>query len=135
MTKSWLRVLLALAISFVLLECKQAAPLRPQFASQRVAAYWPLMDGVGATALDSSGANHPGTLVGFTSTAPDHGILSGTSGWSSDGRLDFDGGSDEVQTAFPLAELVDSSFTLEAVLTHNDANPIWTPIFASAPTP
>ena len=62
---------------------------------------------------DSSGANHPGTLVGFTSAAPDHGILSGTSGWSSEGRLDFDGGSDEVQTAFPLAELVDSSFTLE----------------------
>jgi hypothetical protein len=132
MTKSWLRFLLALAISFVFLECKQVAPLRPQFASQRVAAYWPLMDGVGATALDSSGANHPGTLVGFTSTAPDHGILSGTSGWSSEGRLDFDGGSDEIQTAFPLAELVDSSFTLEAVVTHNDANQIWSPIFGSS---
>src|SRR3981081_1411074 len=102
--------------------------------SQRVAAYWPLMDGVGATALDSSGANHPGTLVGFTSTAPDHGILSGTSGWSSEGRLDFDGGSDEVQTAFPLAELVDSSFTLEAVVTHNDAGQTWSPIFGASTT-
>jgi len=32
MSRSWLRVSLALAISFVLLECKQGAPLRPQFA-------------------------------------------------------------------------------------------------------
>jgi hypothetical protein len=114
----------------------QAAPnslsADPGSESQRVAAYWPLMDGVGATALDSSGANHPGTLVGFTSTAPDHDILSGTSGWSSEGRLDFDGRSDEVQTAFPLAELVDSSFTLEAVVTHNDANQTWSPIFGSS---
>jgi 6-phosphogluconolactonase len=32
MIRSWLRILSALAMSFVLLECKQAAPLRPQFA-------------------------------------------------------------------------------------------------------
>ncbi len=32
MTRSWPKVLLALAISFILPECKQAAPLRPQFA-------------------------------------------------------------------------------------------------------
>jgi DNA-binding beta-propeller fold protein YncE len=32
MSRSWLTVLSALTLSFVLLECKQAAPLRPQFA-------------------------------------------------------------------------------------------------------
>jgi hypothetical protein len=116
----------------------QAAPnslfTDPDSEPRQVDAYWPLTDAGGATALDLSGANHPGTLIGFTSTAPDHGILSGTSGWSSEGRLDFDGGSDEVQTAFPLAGLVDSSFTLEAVVTHNDAGQTWSPIFGASTT-
>jgi hypothetical protein len=55
MIRSWLRVLSALAMSFVLLECKQAAPLRPQFAY--VANFYSNL--VSAYSIGSNGALTP----------------------------------------------------------------------------
>jgi hypothetical protein len=55
MIRSWLRVLSALAMSFVLLECKQAASLRPQFAY--VANFYSNL--VSAYSIGSNGALTP----------------------------------------------------------------------------
>jgi len=97
-------------------------------------AYWKFADGFGAVATDSGPNAYNGTLVNFQSTAADQGLLSGTSGWSSEQRLDFNGGADVVATSLPLARLANSSFTLEAYVTHNDANQTWSPIFGDSAT-
>src|ERR1700730_17811745 len=55
MIRSWLRVLSALAMSFVLLECKQPAPLRPQFVY--VANFYSNL--VSAYSIGSNGALTP----------------------------------------------------------------------------
>jgi hypothetical protein len=55
MTRDWFRILTALAISFLLPECKQAAPLRPQFAY--VSNYYSNL--VSAYSIDSQGALIP----------------------------------------------------------------------------
>jgi hypothetical protein len=96
--------------------------------------YWKLADGTGSIAVDTGPRHYNGTLVAFNNTDPDQGLLAGTSGWSSELRLDFNGGGDEVTTSLPLSALTNSSFTLEAYVTANDANQTWSPIFGVSDT-
>jgi hypothetical protein len=105
-----------------------------QAAAPHSLAYWKFADGSGSIAADSGPNGYNGTLVNFQSTAADQGLLSGTSGWSSEQRLDFNGMADEVSTALSLASLANSSFTLEAYVTHNDASQTWSPIFGASDT-
>ena len=103
-------------------------------SAARTLAYWKFADGSGTVAADSGSSGYNGTLVNFQSTVADQGLLSGTSGWSSEQRLDFNGTADEVSTPLSLARLANSSFTLEAYVTHNDPNQTWSPIFGNSDT-
>jgi hypothetical protein len=94
-------------------------------------AYWQFADGSGSVAVDAGPNGLNGTLVDFPSTDQDHGLLPGTTGWSSENRLDFNGDGD-VSTPLSLSTLANSSFTLEAYVTHNDAKQTWSPIFGSS---
>jgi hypothetical protein len=62
--------------------------LSPNIAPSTLA-YWKLADGAGSIAVDTGPRHYNGTLVAFNSTDPDQGLLAGTSGWSSEMRLDL----------------------------------------------
>src|SRR5580704_3812642 len=113
---------------------QQSVPNLSANTAPSTLAYWKFADDSGSSAADSGPNGYNGTLVNFQSTAADQGLLSGTSGWSSEQRLDLNGMADEVSTALPLARLANSSFTIEAYVTHNDANQTWSPIFGASDT-
>ena len=113
---------------------QQSVPNLSANTAPSTLAYWKFADDSGSSAADSGPNGYNGTLVNFQSTAADQGLLSGTSGWSSEQRLDLNGMADEVSTALPLARLANSSFTIEAYVTHNDANQTWSPIFGVSDT-
>jgi hypothetical protein len=99
--------------------------------TSHTAAYWKFADGSGPIAADDGSNGLSGTLVDFPSTDQDHGLLPGTNGWSSENRLDFNGAG-YVSTPLSLGMLANSSFTLEAYVTHNDAKQNWSPIFGTS---
>ena len=100
-------------------------------SSAAVLGDWRFNDGSGNTATDSSGNNRNGTLINFDNLAAGGGN-NGVSGWMSDGRLAFDGTNDHITTTLPLSSLSGTSFTLETVVSHDNAAQNWSPILGSA---
>jgi len=98
-------------------------------------AHWRFNEGVGSTAADVSGRGHGGTLKNIANPSAGAGDTT-TSGWTSGGRLRFDGTNDHVETSLPLSQIRPASFTLEAVVKYDGpANRGWTPIFGSSHNP
>ncbi len=96
---------------------------------------WPFTDASGSTVLDSSGNTCVATLRNLSNTAAGAGT-SGSSGWTTDQRLRFDGVDDYLQTGVNLLNFGTGSFTLEAIVQYS--GPIsrgWTPIFGSSYSP
>ena len=95
-------------------------------ASAATVGEWRFAEGAGATAADSSGNGRNGTLVNFADLNAGAGNA-GDSGWTSDGRLAFDGVNDHVTTPLSLSTLVGKSFTIEAVVSHDNPTQTWSP--------
>jgi len=102
----------------------------PKISSAAIVAEWRFNDGVGGTAAASAGGFN-GTLTNFDNLAAGAGN-SGVSGWTSDGRLAFDGANDHVVTSFPLSSLSNTSFTLETIVSHDSPAQTWSPILGSS---
>ncbi len=115
-------------------------------AEAAVLAYWDFEDGSGGTASDVSGNLWHGDLTDFIDTTANAGQYEGDSGWAG-GALNFDGRSldntwtgpagdiptnDTVRTQLPLSAMQNTSFTIEAVLSHNWPQQEWSPFFGQS---
>lgn len=109
-----------------------SAPANPGPGSTiQTFARWTPNAGAGTQLNDQSTRGQHGTLINFNSET--HAGDSGPSGWTSNGRLRFDGVDDYVATGFSLADLRGGSFTAEVVLAYEGtANRDWTPILGSS---
>jgi len=98
-------------------------------------AYWDFSEGSG-TSANSSVGGWLGTLVNFPDTSPGAGDPEGSSGWTSDGRLNFNNApapnNCRVGTDFPLSSLAGSSFTIEYTGTHNLGEQNWSPFIGQS---
>ena len=105
----------------------------PTVSTAAVLADWTFNDGSGDQATDSSGNFYHGTLLNFNDLTAGAGN-GGNSGWTSDGRLAFDGVDDHITTPFFLNTLGATSFTLETIVSHDNPSENWSPILGSAQT-
>ncbi len=107
--------------------------------AQDLVAWWDFQDMSGGTATDISGNNWHGTLTDFHDTSANAGASIGGSGWTNAGQLNFDGRSldntasgDTLRTQLPIAALSGTSFTIEALVSHNYPQQNWSPFFGQS---
>ncbi len=112
-----------------------SAPANPGPGSTiQTFAMWSFNADSGTQLSEQSGRDKHGTLTNFNTAL--HAGDTGPSGWTSTGRLRFDGVDDFVATTFSLGDLRGGSFTAEAVVKYEGAaNRGWTPIFGSGQAP
>ena len=96
-------------------------------AEAAVVAQWSFNEGSG-NAANSSVGGYTGTLVGFADTSAGAGNPVGGSGWTTDGRLNFNNGGSRVETNFPLSLLANKSFTVEFMASHNSPALSWSSV-------
>ena len=97
-----------------------------------VLAEWDFSEASG-TAANSLVGGYTGTLYDFADTSAGAGHYLGGSGWTNDGRLNFDVATpSRVETTFPTSALIGSSFTVEYTATHNDVGQGWSPFIGQS---
>ncbi len=104
-------------------------------AQGEIIAHWEFGEGSGDSA-DSSVGGWTATLVNFPDTSEGYGDPAGTPGWTTDGRLSFNGAppaqAPRVETDFPLSSLNGGSFTIEFAGTHNNGVQNWSPLIGQS---
>jgi len=120
-----------------------APPPPPPPPAGGVVGWWRMEDTQGMTAVDQTGLGNDGVLRNFADTSAGAGNTT-ESGWAAAivpsvtdrgqvlanaGALRFDGSNDFVQT---LVDCPTGSFTLEAIVTGENAGASWSPIFGES---
>jgi hypothetical protein len=99
-------------------------------------ALWEFDEGSGISANSSVGS-YTASLINFADTTAGAGDGVGNSGWTSDGRINFNGPAGatttpRIETSFPMSDLIGSSFTVEYRASHNSANGNWSPVIGQS---
>jgi hypothetical protein len=105
-------------LPFFRLDAESIAQAKRHSVNADVLLHYDFNDGSGGIVKDLSNKGRDGN---FTRS----------SGWARTGGLNFVGKDDHVTTPLEVAELVGSSFTIEAIITHNDIKGDWSPIVST----
>ncbi|MGB6223543.1 LamG-like jellyroll fold domain-containing protein [Haloferula sp.] len=118
-------------LPFSRLDAESIAQAKRLSINDDVLLHYDFNDGSGGIVKDLSNKGRDGKLVGFDNLAAGAGNLTRSSGWARTGGLNFDGKDDHVTTPLEVDEFVGSSFTIEAIVTHNDVKDDWSPIVST----